>query len=196
MVNAGRRNTGGNRLVGNLISDDLLYSTVGTPLLPLSGLQILPRTLSSAPPPSGTTSKGNPVITTHPWVKGRAGPKWEGVEMERYADEADVVIVGGGPAGMSAAIRLKQIAKEKGLGEEFRVCVVEKAADVGGHILSGAVLQPTALDELIPDWRERDSPINTPVKEDLVRILTAKGAIPVPIIKVRNPNFFNRIKSY
>ena len=83
--------------------------------------------------------------------------------MERYADEVDVAIVGGGPAGMSAAIRLKQLANEAGKGEEFRVCVIEKAANVGGHILSGACLEPSALNELIPDWKEKGAPLNTPV---------------------------------
>ena len=90
-------------------------------------------------------------------------PRWEGIEMERYADEVDVAIVGGGPAGMSAAIRLKQLANEAGKGEEFRVCVIEKAANVGGHILSGACLEPSALNELIPDWKEKGAPLNTPV---------------------------------
>ncbi len=72
------------------------------------------------------------MITTHPSVKPRENdPRWEGVDMERFADEADVVIVGGGPSGMSAAIRLKQKAQEKGLGDEFRVCVIEKAATIG-----------------------------------------------------------------
>ena len=101
--------------------------------------------------------------------------------MERYADEADVVIVGGGPGGMSAAIRLKQLANEAG-NEEFRVCVIEKAATVGGHILSGACLEPRALNELIPDWKERDAPLKTPVTEDKFAILTEKGRFPIPIL--------------
>jgi len=100
--------------------------------------------------------------------------------MERVSDETDVLIIGGGPAGMSAAIRLKQLAAER--GEEVNVTVVEKAPEVGGHILSGACLETAALEELLPDWRERGAPLHTPVTEDKFALLTETGRIPIPIL--------------
>lgn len=95
------------------------------------------------------------------------------------ADEVDIVIVGGGPAGLSAAIHAKQIAAEK--EQEIRVCVVEKASQIGGHILSGAVLDPKTLNELIPNWTELDHPLKTPVKHDVMSFLTETGRYPIPI---------------
>ena len=89
--------------------------------------------------------------------------------MEREYMEFDVVIVGAGPAGLSAACRLKQKAADA--GQEISVCVVEKGSEVGAHILSGAVFEPRALDELFPDWKELGAPLNTPVKRDDIYLL-------------------------
>ena len=92
----------------------------------------------------------------------------------REAMEFDVVIVGAGPAGLSAAIRLKQ------LNPELAVVVVEKGSEVGAHILSGAVVDPIALNELIPDWKEKGAPLNTPVTDDRFLILTEPNHIRIP----------------
>ncbi|SFW42959.1 electron transfer flavoprotein-ubiquinone oxidoreductase [Pseudomonas sp. NFACC04-2] len=99
--------------------------------------------------------------------------------MEREYMEFDVVIVGAGPAGLSAACRLKQKAAEA--GKEISVCVVEKGSEVGAHILSGAVFEPRALNELFPDWKELGAPLNTPVKRDDIYVLrNAEAASKIP----------------
>lgn len=123
-----------------------------------------------------------PQITTHYTRNPRdKDARWADVDMERVSDETDLLIVGGGPAGMSAAIRAKQLANEQ--GKELRVTLVEKAAEVGGHILSGAVIDPVSLNELIPNWRELEAPLNTPVVRDRFGILTRTGRIPIPVVR-------------
>jgi electron-transferring-flavoprotein dehydrogenase len=97
---------------------------------------------------------------------------------ERESMDVDVVIVGAGPAGLAAAIRLKQIADEK--GEELSVVVLEKGSEVGAHILSGAVIDPIALDQLLPDWRNEDTPIKTAVTADHFLVLGPAGALRLP----------------
>ncbi len=108
---------------------------------------------------------------------------------EREAMEFDVVIVGAGPAGLGAAIRLKQ------LNPDCAVCVVEKASEVGAHILSGAVIEPRALNELLPDWRDRGAPLLTEAREDHFVFLTKNGALKSPITPPQMNNHGNYIVS-
>jgi electron-transferring-flavoprotein dehydrogenase len=100
------------------------------------------------------------------------------IRSDREAMEYDVVIVGGGPAGLSCAIRLKQLAQET--GKEVSVCILEKGSEVGSHLLSGAVFETRALDELIPDWKEKDAPLRCKAGKDKFIYLTEKGSHTLP----------------
>src|SRR6266446_4530712 len=98
--------------------------------------------------------------------------------IQRERMEYDVVVVGAGPSGLAAVIRLKQLAAAA--GGELAVCVIEKGSEVGAHILSGAVFEPRALNELIPDWRERGAPLNTPAADDRFLLLTRNRGLRLP----------------
>uniref|UniRef100_A0A8R1Y352 Electron transfer flavoprotein-ubiquinone oxidoreductase n=1 Tax=Onchocerca volvulus TaxID=6282 RepID=A0A8R1Y352_ONCVO len=107
--------------------------------------------------------------------------RWVNVNMKREVENYDIVIVGAGPAGLSSAIRLKQLSKEKNI--DIRVCVVEKGAEVGAHTLSGAVIDVRALGELFPNWKELDAPVHQKVTSQSMAILTKKGRYALPFVR-------------
>jgi electron-transferring-flavoprotein dehydrogenase len=111
---------------------------------------------------------------------------------ERESMAYDVVIVGAGPAGLAAGIRLKQLAEEQ--GREISVCILEKGSEVGAHILSGAVIDPRAIDELLPNWKELDSPLTVPVVENRHWVLTEKKKYELPHIMM--PPFMSNKGTY
>ncbi len=111
---------------------------------------------------------------------------------ERESMAYDVVIVGAGPAGLAAGIRLKQLAAEA--GRELSVCILEKGSEVGAHILSGAVIDPIALDELLPNWKELDSPLTVPVTENHHWVLTRTGKYELPHLMM--PPFMSNKGTY
>ena len=107
-------------------------------------------------------------------------------EVVREQMEFDILIVGGGPAGLSAAIRLKQLLPS------LEICLIEKASEIGAHIVSGVVIEPTALNELIPDWQQKNAPLDTSVQhEAFFYLLNEDKSINIPIIKSIMPQMDN-----
>ncbi|MCJ1342361.1 hypothetical protein MMC31_000543 [Peltigera leucophlebia] len=154
-------------------------------------IRTLPKASPYLPPPRRRCLSQNPAYSLLNRERAFSNTAWarlsqvdeEIPQQDREVDAVDVCIVGGGPAGLSAAIRLKQLANQAG-NENFRVLLLEKAGEIGAHILSGNVLEPSAIKDLLPDWISDDNPARfeyaTPAGQDKMRFLTKKSAIPMP----------------
>src|SRR5437773_1876407 len=113
---------------------------------------------------------------------------------QRETLDVDVLIVGGGPAGLAAAYHLRQLTNQAHL-DNVSIAVLEKGKEIGAHIISGAVMDPRGIDELMPDWKERDAPIEKPVDEDHVLFLTSRRKFALPLVPPPLQNHGNYIIS-